>query len=88
MNKQELVDAIASKSGLTKADAKKGLDAFLASVSEEVKKGSKVALVGFGTFFVSERAARKGVNPQTKKTIDTPAKKSVKFKAGSELSGL
>lgn len=88
MNKTELIDAIAQKSGLSKMDAKKALDATLESISSEVKTGGKVVLVGFGTFSVSERSARKGINPQTKKPINIPAKKSAKFKAGSELSNI
>lgn len=88
MNKTELISAMAEKSGLSKVDSKKALEAFMESVSEEVKKGEKVALVGFGTFSVTQRAARKGINPKTKAVINIPAKKSVKFKAGSELSAL
>jgi len=88
MNKTELINAIAEKSGLSKADSKKALDAFIDSVSEELKKGGKVALVGFGTYSVSEKSARKGINPRTKAVIDIPAKKVVKFKAGSELADL
>ena len=88
MNKTELIDAIAQKSGLSKMDAKKALDATLESISSEVKTGGKVVLVGFGTFSVSERSARKGINPQTKKPINIPAKKSAKFKAGAELSNI
>ncbi|MBN9302641.1 MULTISPECIES: HU family DNA-binding protein [Dysgonomonas] len=88
MNKSELVDAVAAKSGLNKADAKKALEAVIESITQEVKKGEKVALVGFGTFSVSERAARKGINPQTKAIINIPAKKSAKFKAGAELANL
>ena len=88
MNKSELVSAIAEKSGLSKVDAKKALDATLDVISGEVKKGGKVVLVGFGTFSVSERSARKGINPRTKKAINIPAKKTAKFKAGSELSTL
>jgi DNA-binding protein HU-beta len=86
MNKAELIDAIASGSGLTKADAKKALDAFIGSTTDALKAGDRVALVGFGSFSVSEREARKGRNPQTGKEITIPAKKVVKFKAGAELS--
>ncbi|MBP3419244.1 MAG: HU family DNA-binding protein [Marinifilaceae bacterium] len=85
MNKTELIDAVAAKAGLSKADAKKALDAVLCSISEAVKGGDKVTLVGFGTFSVSERAARTGRNPQTGATIEIAAKKSVKFKAGAGL---
>ena len=86
MNKQELIDAIASGSGLTKADSKRALDAFIESVSGALKKGDRVALVGFGSYSVSERSAREGRNPQTGKTIKIAAKKVVKFKAGTELA--
>ncbi|MDD2475295.1 MAG: HU family DNA-binding protein [Dysgonamonadaceae bacterium] len=88
MNKSELVSAVAQKSGLTKVDAKKALDALLESISEELKNDGRVVLVGFGSFSVTERSARKGINPRTKEPIDIPAKKVVKFKAGSELSAL
>ena len=88
MNKSELVSAIAEKSGLSKVDAKKALDATLEAISGEVKKGGKVVLVGFGTFSVTHRSARKGINPRTKKAINIPAKKAVKFKAGAALSNL
>lgn len=88
MNKSELVSAIAEKSGLSKVDAKKALDATLETIAEEVKRGEKVVLVGFGTFSVSERSARKGINPRTKETINIPAKRTTKFKPGSELSDL
>jgi DNA-binding protein HU-beta len=87
-NKSELINSIAEKSGLSKADSKKALDAFIASVSEELKAGGKIALVGFGTFSVTQKAARKGVNPRTKAVIEIAAKKVVKFKAGAELGEL
>ena len=85
MNKTELVDAIAKESGLSKKDATQALEAFTKTVAAALKKGDKVALVGFGTFEVSERAARKGLNPKTKQTIDIPASKAPKFKAGKAL---
>ncbi len=88
MNKSELVSAVAQRSELTKVDAKKALDAVLEAIGEELKNDGKVVLVGFGTFSVTERSARKGINPRTKEPIDIPAKKVVKFKAGSELSAL
>ncbi len=88
MNKSELIDAIAAEAGLTKADAKKSLDAFIKATSGALKSGERVALVGFGSFAVSERNARTGRNPQTGKEITIPAKKIVKFKAGSELSDM
>ncbi|MBQ0090877.1 MAG: HU family DNA-binding protein [Prevotellaceae bacterium] len=84
MNKTDLVNAIAA-AGLTKADAKKALDATLEAIVGAVKGGDKVALVGFGTFSVAQRAARTGVNPATKKAIQIPAKKVVKFKASSNV---
>ncbi|MDR0962412.1 MAG: HU family DNA-binding protein [Mediterranea sp.] len=86
MNKSELISAIAAEAGLSKSDSKKALDAFINSVTTSLKKGEKVALVGFGTFSVTERAARTGINPSTKQKITIPAKKVAKFKAGSELS--
>ncbi len=88
MNKSELIDAIAAEAGLTKADAKKSLDAFIKATSGALKGGERVALVGFGSFAVTERNARTGRNPQTGKEITIPAKKIVKFKAGSELSDM
>jgi DNA-binding protein HU-beta len=87
MNKAELIDAMAGDAGLTKADAKKALDAFIGATTKALKKGDRVALVGFGSFAVAKRAARTGRNPQTGKEIKIAAKKVVKFKAGSELSG-
>ncbi len=86
MNKAELIDAIAGNAGLTKADAKKALDAFIESTTESLKKGDRVALVGFGSFSVAERSARTGRNPQTGKEIKIAAKNVVKFKAGQELA--
>ena len=86
MNKAELDDAIAAGSGLSKADSKKALDAFIDATTNTLKKGDRVALVGFGSFSVSKRAARKGRNPQTGKEIKIAAKKVVRFKAGAELS--
>ena len=88
MNKSELIDAMAGDAGLTKADAKKALDAFVSATSGALKKGERVALVGFGSFSVSKRNARTGRNPQTGKEITIPAKNVVKFKAGSDLSEL
>ena len=85
MNKAELVAAIAEKTELSKKDSEKALKAFIDVVTEELKKGEKVQLVGFGTFEVSERAARTGRNPQTKKEIKIPASKAPKFKAGKAL---
>ena len=85
MNKTELVNAIAA-AGLTKADSKKALDATLAAIANALKAGDKVALLGFGTFAVTERPARTGINPANKQKIEIPAKKVVKFKAGAELA--
>lgn len=87
MNKAELIDAMAAESGLTKTDAKKALDGFISAIGKSLNSGDKISLVGFGTFSVSERAARIGRNPRTKTEIKIPAKKVVKFKAGSDLSG-
>lgn len=86
MNKSELIGAIASQSKLTKADATKALEAFIDTTSKALKKGDRIALVGFGTFSIAKRAARTGRNPQTGKAIKIAAKKVVKFKAGKELS--
>ena len=86
MNKAELINAVAEKSGLSKADSKKAIDAFVATVTDVLKNGDKLSLVGFGSFSVSERAARTGVKPQTKKQINIAAKKVAKVKAGAELA--
>lgn len=85
MKKDELVSAIAEQTGLAKADAKSAVDAFVNVVTEELKKGGKVQLVGFGTFEVAERAAREGINPQTKEAIHIEASRAPKFKAGKAL---
>ena len=85
MNKKELVAAIAEKTGLSKKDTESTLDAFVASVTDELKAGNKVQLVGFGTFEVSVREAREGRNPKTGETITIAAAKAPKFKAGSAL---
>ncbi len=86
MNKQELVDAIAAESGLSKKDSKEALDALVKTVGETLKKGDNIALVGFGSFSVIQKAARTGKNPQTGKPIDIAAKKAVKFRPGKELA--
>ena len=88
MNKTELINAIAEKAGLTKVQAKAALDATINTVSEQLAKGDKVALIGFGTFAVSEKTPRKGINPRTKEVIEIPARKAVKFKAGAELNDI
>ena len=85
MNKTELVAAVAEQGEVSKKDAEKVLKAFVDVVTEELKKGEKVQLVGFGTFEVSERAAREGRNPQTGKTMKIDACKAPKFKAGKAL---
>ena len=85
MNKTELVAAISEKTELTKKDSEKALKALIDVVAEELKKGEKVQLVGFGTFEVSERAARTGKNPQTGAEIKIAACKATKFKAGKAL---
>ena len=85
MNKVELVEAMAKKTGLSKKDAEGALKAFIETVEFEVKKGRKVQLVGFGTFEVVERPARTGRNPQTKKKMKIAASKAPKFKAGKAL---
>lgn len=85
MNKTDLVNSIAAKSGLNKKNSEAALNAFVASVEDSLKKGDKVVLVGFGTFEVRKRAARKGRNPQTKKEITIPASKAPVFKAGKGL---
>ena len=86
MNKAQLIDAIAEKADLTKADAKKALDAFVEATTDALKNGDRVALIGFGSFSVSTRSARTGRNPQTGSPIQIDEKKIVKFKPGSELS--
>lgn len=86
MNKGDLIEKIAKDAKLTKAQAGDALDSFINSVSSTLAKGGKVTLVGFGTFSVFKRAARKGRNPQTGKEITIKAKKVAKFKAGAELA--
>lgn len=86
MNKGQLIDAIAKGSGLTKAASEKALNAALGAITGALKKGQRVGLVGFGSWKVVNRAARKGKNPQTGAVINIPAKKVVKFKAGADMS--
>ncbi|PKR80290.1 DNA-binding protein [Brumimicrobium salinarum] len=86
MNKAELVEAMASEAGLSKADAKKALDAFINATTGALKDGDRLSLIGFGSFSISNRKARTGRNPQTGKEIQIAAKNVVKFKAGSELA--
>lgn len=85
MNKTELIAAMAEKSELTKKDAEKALTAFVDSVLDALKEGDKVQLVGFGTFEVKTRAARTGINPQTKEPVEIKASKSPAFKPGKAL---
>ena len=86
MNKTELVNAIAADAKLTKAEAKAALEATLTAVEKALVEGDKVALVGFGTFAIAEKAERQGVNPRTHEKVTIAAKKVVKFKAGAELA--
>jgi|TARA_B110000261_G_C12767289_1_gene231043 DNA-binding protein HU-beta len=86
MNKAELIEAVASESGLSKADAKRALESFVNQATGALKKGDRIALVGFGSFSISNRVARMGRNPQTGKEIKIAAKKVVKFKPGANLS--
>jgi DNA-binding protein HU-beta len=85
MNKNDLVANIAAEAGLTKVDAAKAVDAFVASVTNALKKGEDIRLIGFGTFGVNKRAATTARNPRTGATIKVPAKKLAKFKAGKTL---
>lgn len=87
MSKSRFIDSIAADAGISKASAKKALDSFLSNVSSDLKKGERVSLVGFGSFSVSNRAARTGRNPQTGKEIKIAAKNVVRFKAGADLQG-
>ena len=86
MNKSELIDQIAANSGLSKADAKKALNATTEVIKNALVEGEKIQLVGFGTFSVNERPEREGINPSTKEKIKIAAKKVAKFKAGAELT--
>ena len=88
MNKSELIAAVAAKTGETKKNAEASLDAFIDVITESLIKGDKVQLVGFGSFEVRKRAARKGRNPQTKEEIKIPASKAPVFKAGKALKDL
>ena len=85
MNKADLINAVAEKTGLSKKDSEKAVAAVFASITESLQRGEKLSLVGFGTFEVKERAARPGVNPRTKEPITIPASKSPVFKAGKPL---
>lgn len=85
MNKTDMINAMAAKTGLSKKDSEASLNAFIEVVTDGIAKGEKIQLVGFGTFEVSERSARTGRNPQTGKEITIPAKMSPRFKAGAVL---
>ena len=85
MNKTDFIAGVAEKAGLTKEQARKAVDAFAAVVAEELQKGEKVSLLGFGTFSVQDKPAREGINPATKAKIKISARKAVKFKAGAAL---
>lgn len=85
MKKSELVEAVATKAGLTKADALRAIDATFETITCALKEGNRVPLVGFGTFAVSRREAREGRNPQTGATVKIPARNAVTFKAGTQL---
>ena len=85
MKKVELVEAVATKAGLTKADALRAIDATFEAITGALKKGDKITLIGFGTFGVSKREARTGRNPQTGETVNIPARNAVTFKAGTQL---
>ena len=86
MNKAQLIDSMANNAGLSKADAKRALDGFIAATTDALKKDDRISLVGFGSFSISKRSARKGRNPKTGAVIQIAAKNSVRFKAGAELS--
>ncbi|MBR0490130.1 MAG: HU family DNA-binding protein [Prevotella sp.] len=86
MNKSELIEKIAAGAGLSKADAKKALDATVEAIKGALIAGDKIQLIGFGTFAIAERPAREGINPATKQKIKIAAKKVAKFKAGAELA--
>lgn len=88
MNKSELVKAVAEKASISQADAAKALDVFLDTVKTSLKDGNSVQLIGFGSFKVAERQARKGINPRTKAEIDIPASKVPKFLPGKEFKDL
>lgn len=86
MNKADLVNSMAEKTGLTKTKSNEIVDVIVSTISEALKSGDKVTLVGFGTFTTTQRDARKGRNPKTGETIEIPAKRVAKFKAGTELT--
>ena len=85
MNKRELIEAVSDKTGITKKKTGNVVDAVTETITDTLSQGEKITLVGFGTFQVRQREARKGINPQTKEALTIPAKKVLKFKAGKEL---
>ena len=85
MNKKDFIKTVADKAQLTQKDTKAVYEAIVETIHEEMKKGERLTLVGFGSFYVSERAARKGINPRTGKTIQIKASKSIKFKPSTAL---
>jgi DNA-binding protein HU-beta len=85
MNKSQLVDAVASDSGLSKADSSRAIESVLATVTKTLKKGEEVGITGFGKFSVAKRAARQGVNPRTGERVKIKASKAPKFSAGASL---
>jgi DNA-binding protein HU-beta len=86
MNKTELIKVVSAKASLSKVDVKRAVNILIGTISEEMAKNRKVTLLGFGTFYVARRSARRGVNPTTKQVIQIPAGKTVKFRAGTELA--
>ncbi|MDR2139607.1 MAG: HU family DNA-binding protein [Tannerella sp.] len=86
MNKTKLIKEVSAKAGLSRADVKKAVNIMTEIISGEMAQDGKVSLLGFGTFYVARRSARKGVNPSTKQIIQIPAGKTVRFKAGTELA--
>jgi DNA-binding protein HU-beta len=86
MNKADLVNSISEKTGLTKTKSNEVVDSIVSTITESLRNGEKVTLVGFGTFTTSKKEARKGRNPKTGETLEIPAKTVAKFKAGSELT--
>ncbi len=85
MNKGDLIDRVSSDAGISKAQADRAIDSVLRGITDSLRKGERVTLVGFGTFGVSQRKARRGVNPQTNEAIKIPATKGVRFSAGKKL---
>lgn len=88
MNKSELVEAVASKTGMTQEESRAAVNAFIDAAMGALTNGEEVTLVGFGSFKIGERKARQGINPQTREKIDIPARRTVRFKAGSKLDDL